>query len=126
MFIHVEFQMRPGDYPIMMTLKADFEENNLWGKLGLALREGAGPNADLHPNYYIDKVRGHIFLQHPEASWDIQCTDLSGQVWGLRYLQPGLNPMLPGAVRNLNMRITKSKPKDQLKRKSRYHREPVI
>jgi len=121
MFVHVEFQMRSDDYPIMMTLRADFEENDLWNKLGLALREGASPGA-FHPNYYIDKVRGHIFLQHPGASWDIHCTDLSGQVWSLRYLQPGENPI--GVTRSLNMRLGKVHLTP--KRRTRYQREPVI
>lgn len=123
MFVHVEFQMRPSDYPIMMTLRADFEENDLWNKLGLALREGASPGA-FHPNYYIDKVRGHIHLQHPGTSWDIQCTDLEGQVWSLRYLQPGEDPTIPRGTRTLNMRITKNHLHEA--RKTRYQREPVI
>lgn len=123
MFVHVEFRMILGDYPIMMGLRADFEEDGLWNKLGLALQEGASPGA-FHPNYYIDKVRGHIHLHHPDTSWDIHCTDLNGQVWSLRYLRPGENPGGPQRVLTLHTRTTKNHL--AVTRRSRYKRDPVI
>ena len=60
MFIHIEFQMRLGDYPSMMVLRADFEENELWNKLGLALHEGVFSESS-RPNNYIDRYEGALF-----------------------------------------------------------------
>lgn len=106
----------------MMNMRTDFEEGRLWHDLGNVLLEGAP--GEFHPNYYLDKVRSYLSRNQPQASFEVRCTDLMGQVWGLRYSQPGLNPMLPAAVRTFNMSI--SKVHVTPKRKSRYHREPVI
>lgn len=115
MFIHIEFQMRLGDYPSMMVLRADFEENELWNKLGLALHEGVFSESS-RPNNYIDKVRRCIVWSHPEASWEIQCKDLGGQVWSLSYLRPEGTLEIPRVI---------AAPVE-LKSVSRYKREPVI
>jgi hypothetical protein len=106
----------------MMALRADFEENNLWDKLALALMEGV-PGEYL-PNYYIDKVRGYLVRHHTSVSWGIRCTDLNGQVWGLLYLQPGDNPEMTVDTRTINMRVQKGDL--AVTRRSRYNRDPVI